>query len=195
MEKQKPTIESALKSMLRDKEEIRKTLGLSSTLLTTENLPLIEKLIKEYRLKKRRQYSRYDLAHHFIVDHTITLLKSTLHLTDEEKSSIRAVMGRVYYNPPAREDLEIAQAAEALHSKGQRGIEIFKALTEETEKFWRMLNSANMDIDTFHNPDWRPQGIRLNNFDELAKAKRTSYTEYTKDKGSKKFDEEHSFYK
>ncbi len=166
----KLTVEDAFGQIRQDLQEIRRRLLITSPILTAKEIPLIEKETANIQDEKKRTYQYYEMAHAFMVDHVMAALKEKIGLDGGEEKLLRAVSGRVFFSPPEREYLIMAEAAESLAAEDERGLEIFKAWRGEYANLLRIVRAANVKTsDMFSNAVAPTSLILINNFSELAR--------------------------
>jgi hypothetical protein len=147
------SVEAALQKIDADCTAIRTRLNLPLT-LRGKDFAAIEKDAMAFDVWGKGGYADYEIGHRFIVDHVVMVVKNQLDLNKEEEVNLRAVLGRIYYNPPIREYKRQKIAARALISMGARGQEIFDQVKGQVNCFRQLYfdKDDRTQTDIFANP-------------------------------------------
>lgn len=149
-------VEEALKQIRSDWRYVRKAVGMKRGQheLTPELMYNIPARFYSMNERKARKYAYYDLAHQFVVKHIIETLKKRINLTRTEQEIVAGTLGKVFYNPPAREHVAMADSFTKLSLLGKRGEEIHDAIVDELSvlsKKKSQISSTGMFSDMFSN--------------------------------------------
>ncbi|MDE1865624.1 MAG: hypothetical protein KGH94_03240 [Candidatus Micrarchaeota archaeon] len=152
----KLSVDQASREIREDCREIRMKLAILSPILTSKDIAPIEREAVSIIAKKGREYPYYEIGHHFAMQHAVAYVKNKVGLSEEEEGLLTTMIGRVYYNPPPREFIESAKAAEKLDSMGPRGNDIRMALKEAYTNLKEVVevgrNRGTETDDMFTNP-------------------------------------------
>ena len=168
------SVETAHRQVREDCRELRQKLGFHSSSITPEDVERIRSEGLKLIESKKRNYSYYEIGHHFAGEHVISAVRERVNLTKSEENLLRGVWGRLHYR---KEYSRQAQAAEKLAEKGRRGQEIFDAFKSELETTAKNipLSGSGKGEDMFLNPVVNPLLILKNafrNFSDMARMKR-----------------------
>ncbi len=132
------TVEAAQRQIRSGWQEIRNRLNLGPHNLTPFRMARISETMHRMGVsplgdveRKDVKYMDQDLAHKFVVEHTIESLRRKISLTKGEEALVRAALGRVEYNPPLREHERQLNALIQLQSLGKRGEKIYQKIAAE----------------------------------------------------------------
>ncbi len=144
----KMTVEEAIKQVREDCLEIKSRLGLASSVINPDRILRIEKEWEKMNAEEERKYSYYEIGHKFIAEHLVASVKEKVRLRPEEEKTLREVIGRIYYNPPAGETLRCIKATEDMARYGEiRSKQIFDAFKTATDSLRGIVNQEQATTD------------------------------------------------